>query len=94
MSGTSAEIVLGTPKEVVRTRDVRVIPDPEDRWNPVSLLNCTTAFVQCVGPREQLPGRIVTSPSAVVHDRLPEMPEIPGKWRRMSLVQQDVRNHG
>ena len=67
---------MGTPSGVVRARDVGVISDPEVRLNLAFVLNCTKAFEQCVDPSEQLPERIVTSPTAVVHDGFPEMPEI------------------
>ena len=76
MSGTLAEIVLGTPKGIVRARDVRVITESAIRWNADFVLRCTMSFEQYIDPSEQLPERIVNAPSAVVHDGLPEMPEV------------------
>ena len=73
MSGTSAEIVLGTPKGIVRARD---ITEPAVRWNADFVLRCTVSIEQYIDPSEQLPERIIHAPSAVVHDGLPEMPEV------------------
>ena len=94
MSGTSAEIVLGTPKGIVRARDVRVIADKEVRWNADFVLRCTTSFEQYIDPSQQNPDRIVADPSVVVHDELPDMPEVPVKTRRMRLTQPDFQTHG
>ena len=75
MSGTSAEIVLGTPKGIVRARDVRVITEPAVRWNADFVLSCTMSFEQYIDPSEQLPERIIHAPSAVVHDGLQSCPK-------------------
>ena len=94
MSGTSAEIVLGTPKGIVRARDVRIISDPAVRWNAGFVLRCTTAFEQYIDPSQQIPDKITTEPSPVVTDGLPEMPEVTAKSRRMRLVPQDFQLYG
>ena len=79
MSGTSAEIVLGTPKGIVRARDVRIISDPAVRWNAGFVLRCTTAFEQYIDPSQQIPDKIITERSPVFTDGLPEMPEVTAK---------------
>ena len=94
MSGTSSEIALGTPKEIVRARDVQIISGPAVRWNAEFILRCTTSFEQYIDPSQQIPDRIVTDPSPVVRDGLPEMPEVTVKSRSIRLMPQDFQLYG
>ena len=84
---------MGTPKGTVCARDVRVISEPDVRWNADFVLWCTMSFEPYIDPSEQLPEIIVKAPSAVVHDGLPEMPEAVVKSRRMRLGPQDLNTH-
>ena len=78
----------------MRARDVRDITEPAVRWNADFVLSCTMSFEQYIDPSEQLPERIIHAPSAVVHDGLPEMPEVVVRSRRMRLGPQDFKTHG
>ena len=55
MSGTSAEIMIGTPTGIKRTRDIRVIADDDIRWSAEFVLKCNTSFEQYIDPSQQLP---------------------------------------
>ena len=95
MSGTSAELVIGTPKGIVRTKDIRVISDHSARWNSDFLLRCNTSFEQYVDPTQKLPDKTTAQPSAVIHDGdLPPMPDVQVKTRRLRLLPRDFQVHG
>ena len=81
MSGTSAELVLGTKEGIVRTKDVRMLSEQASRWNSDFVLGFNTAFEQYVDPQQVLPERIVGAPANVEVGDLPLMPEVTAKTR-------------
>ena len=69
MSGTSAELVIGTPRGIVRTKDVRVLSDHGARWNSEFVLKCNASFEQYIDPSQELPERIIGEPAQRSHPR-------------------------
>ena len=94
MSGTSAELILGTKGGVVRTKDVRMLSEQESRRNSDFVLGFNIAFEQYVDPQQTLPERIVGAPANVEIGDLPLMPEVTAKTRRMRLLPRDYEKHG
>ena len=94
MSGTSAELVIGTKVGIVRTKDVRILSEQAPRWNSDFVLGFNTAFEQYVDPLQILPERIVGAPANVEMGDLPLMPEVTAGTRRMRLLPKDYEKHG
>ena len=50
ISGMSTELLVGTPKGVFRTRDVRALSDTPARWNSEFVVKFNTPFEKYVDP--------------------------------------------
>ena len=55
MDGMSSEILIGTPRGVARTRDVRMLSDDDARWNYELLMRFNTSFEEHISPGQQHP---------------------------------------
>ena len=72
ISGMSTELLVGTPRGVFRTRDVRALSDAPAKWNCEFVLKFNTPFENYVDPSEQLPDRVIIEPGVVAHGELPQ----------------------
>ena len=91
--GISTEPVTGTTGRDARTRDVRVLSDPESTWNGDSLLKPNTSFEQYIDPSEQFPDRRQIETGVVAHDELPPEVDISTPRRRTRLAPSDFVIH-
>ena len=71
IGGMSTELLVGTPKGVFRTRDVRALSDTPAKWNREFVLKFNTPFENYVDPSEQLPDQVIIEPGVIAHGELP-----------------------
>ena len=67
ISGMSTELLVGTPKGVFWTRDVRALSDTPARWNREFVMKSNTPFQKYVDPSEQLPDQVIIEPGNIAH---------------------------
>ena len=94
IGGMSTELLVGTPRGVFRTRDVRALSDTPAKWNCEFVLKFNTPFENYVDPSEQLPDRVIIEPGVIAHGELPPDVETYTAVRRMRLSPGDFIVHG
>ena len=94
MIGLFTEILIGTPRVVVRARDVRSLSEPEAKWNSKLVLESITAFEQHVGTSVKHPERFTIESGIVAHYDLPPEVAVTTTRERMRFTLSDFQEHG
>ena len=62
ISGMSTDLLVGTPRGVFRTRDVRALSNTPAKWNCEFVMKVNTPFEKYIDLSEQLPDQVIISP--------------------------------
>ena len=73
ISGMSTELLVGTPRGVFRTGDVRALSDNAAKWNCEFVMKSNTPFEKYIDPSEQLPDQVIIEPGVIAHDPYRQM---------------------
>ena len=83
MSGETAEVLIGTPNGIVRTSDIRRLPDGPGRWSATMAKSMMTTFEEYIDPSTTRPEAITVRVPGIETGLIPRDPAVPFTVRRL-----------